>query len=63
MGGYVSLAFAEKYPEYLKSLTLFFPRIFRMMLKKRTAHQKLPHHQRCFRALRKSGSSESVQSQ
>lgn len=24
MGGYVSLAFAEKYPQYLKSLTLFF---------------------------------------
>lgn len=24
MGGYVSLGFAEKYPEYLKSLTLFF---------------------------------------
>lgn len=24
MGGYISLGFAEKYPEYLKSLTLFF---------------------------------------
>ncbi|WP_144281787.1 alpha/beta fold hydrolase [Chryseobacterium echinoideorum] len=24
MGGYVSLAFAEKFPEYLKTLTLFF---------------------------------------
>lgn len=24
MGGYVSLGFAEKYPDYLKSLTLFF---------------------------------------
>lgn len=28
MGGYVSLAFAEKYPEYLKSLTLFFSTYF-----------------------------------
>ncbi len=24
MGGYISVAFAEKYPEYLKTLTLFF---------------------------------------
>lgn len=24
MGGYISLAFAEKYPEYLKSITMFF---------------------------------------
>ncbi|MCJ8153594.1 alpha/beta hydrolase [Chryseobacterium sp. SSA4.19] len=28
MGGYVSLAFAEKHPEYLKSLTLFFSTYF-----------------------------------
>lgn len=28
MGGYVSLAFAEKYPECLKSLTLFFSTFF-----------------------------------
>lgn len=28
MGGYISLAFAEKYPEYLKSLTLFFSTYF-----------------------------------
>ncbi|RMZ58133.1 alpha/beta hydrolase [Chryseobacterium nematophagum] len=28
MGGYVSLAFAEKYPEKLKSLTLFFSTYF-----------------------------------
>lgn len=28
MGGYVSLGFAEKYPEYLKSLTLFFSTYF-----------------------------------
>jgi len=28
MGGYVSLAFAEKFPEYLKSLTLFFSTYF-----------------------------------
>ncbi|WP_294284914.1 alpha/beta hydrolase [uncultured Chryseobacterium sp.] len=28
MGGYVSLAFAEKYPEALKSLTLFFSTYF-----------------------------------
>lgn len=28
MGGYVSLAFAEKYPQYLKSLTLFFSTYF-----------------------------------
>ena len=28
MGGYVSLAFAEKFPDYLKSLTLFFSTYF-----------------------------------
>lgn len=28
MGGYVALAFAEKYPEYLKTLTLFFSTYF-----------------------------------
>ncbi|WP_415329086.1 alpha/beta fold hydrolase [Chryseobacterium sp. MMS23-Vi53] len=28
MGGYISLGFAEKYPEYLKSLTLFFSTYF-----------------------------------
>ncbi|RNA63625.1 alpha/beta hydrolase [Chryseobacterium nematophagum] len=28
MGGYISLAFAEKYPEKLKSLTLFFSNYF-----------------------------------
>lgn len=28
MGGYISLAFAEKYPEILKSLTLFFSTYF-----------------------------------
>lgn len=28
MGGYISLGFAEKYPEYLKSLTLFFTTYF-----------------------------------
>lgn len=28
MGGYTSLAFAEKHPEYLKSLTLFFSTYF-----------------------------------
>jgi len=28
MGGYVSLAFAEKFPQYLKSLTLFFSTYF-----------------------------------
>lgn len=28
MGGYISLGFAEKYPEYLKSLTLFFSTFF-----------------------------------
>ncbi len=28
MGGYISLGFAEKYPKYLKSLTLFFSTYF-----------------------------------
>ncbi|WP_312766409.1 alpha/beta fold hydrolase [Epilithonimonas sp.] len=28
MGGYISLAFAEKYPEFLKSVTLFFSTYF-----------------------------------
>lgn len=28
MGGYISLAFAEKYPEFLKSFTLFFSTYF-----------------------------------
>jgi pimeloyl-ACP methyl ester carboxylesterase len=28
MGGYISLGFADKYPEYLKSLTLFFSTYF-----------------------------------
>lgn len=28
MGGYISLAFAEKFPQYLKSLTLFFSTYF-----------------------------------
>lgn len=28
MGGYISLAFAEKYPKFLKSLTLFFSTYF-----------------------------------
>lgn len=28
MGGYVALAFAEKYPQYLKTLTLFFSTYF-----------------------------------
>lgn len=40
MGGYVSLAFAEQYPEYLKSLSLFFSTYFPDSEEKKIQRQK-----------------------
>jgi pimeloyl-ACP methyl ester carboxylesterase len=35
MGGYVSLAYAEMYPEDLQSITLFFSTYFRILKKRK----------------------------
>lgn len=40
MGGYISLAFAEKYPEVLKSFTLFFSTYFADDAEKKNIRQK-----------------------
>ena len=45
MGGYISLAFAEKYPELLKSFTLFFSTYFADdEAKKRNPKKRFENH-------------------
>ena len=40
LGGYVSLAFAEKFPEILESMTLFFSLQLQMMKRKKQIRKK-----------------------